>query len=686
MRLAQARVRLMRRKTLGQMDLRGRLMWLAMLPVLVFALVWGVYVIRQRATDLEAQLQQRAQLLARQLAIAADYGIFSFNQAALDNIAQGVVRESSVIAVTIVASDGRMLASHQARQQAASPLPSTSPSASPSTSPSAPTSPVQALLSAFQQGNGEGVSQKTAQWIAHLEPIRSPLLMVDDLPEQPAPGQSSALQGHAIVQVSTASIKAELFDFGLRVTALLAGVLLSGWFMARRFSTRIDERIQALVQAAQRIGQGAVGTRLLPSQIPSFNRLSQDINSMAGQLEQSRLKLEQRVHDATQALREQRDAAQQANHDKTRFLAAASHDLRQPMHALNMLVDAVKHTSHGPDRARLLERIEATSQAMSNLLDALLDISRLDAGGVSFQHQPIALQPLLLRLRDTYEGQAERKAITLVVHTAPACVRSDPLLLERILGNFLSNALRYTPEGGCVMLAVRQRADHTLIQIRDNGPGIAADSQQAIFQEFVQLHNPQRDRSQGLGLGLAIVQRLAQLLNHPIGLRSCPGHGSSFSIQLPPCDLHQDAPATPVCASAQPIDTALPTLAGCRILLVEDDALVRESYTHLLQLWQCDTRAHATATAALADPELPTWRPHLIIADHRLEGPLNGRQLILEIRRLLGTELPAIIMTGDTEDPTLRQAATHTLRILYKPVKPAELRQILLQLWRAATQ
>jgi CheY-like chemotaxis protein len=264
-----------------------------------------------------------------------------------------------------------------------------------------------------------------------------------------------------------------------------------------------------------------------------------------------------------------------------------------------------------------------------------------------------------------------------VVHTTSVRVRSDPVLLERILGNFLSNALRYTPEGGCVMLAVRQRADHTLIQIRDNGPGIAAASQQAIFQEFVQLHNPQRDRSQGLGLGLAIVQRLSQLLNHPIGLRSCPGHGSSFSIRLPLC-THSNSHPEPL---AQPDPAEPPTLEGCRILLVEDDTLVRESYTHLLQLWQCETRAHAQADTALADLESPNWCPHLVIADHRLAGPLNGRQLIQQIRQRLGAELPAVVMTGDTEDLALRQVGTSNLRILYKPVKPAELRQTLLQLW-----
>ncbi len=666
MKRASAGALWLRRLTLHHMDLRGRLMWLAMLPVLVFAVVWGVYVIRQRAADLEAQLQQRAQLLARQLAVAADYGIFSFNQAALDNIAQGVVRESSVIAATITTTDGYVLASRHV----------------PGHENTTPPRWLQALLDASRRSGGDGVSEKTPEWIAYLEPIRSPLLVVDDLPEPSTPLRGDTLQGYAIVQVSTHSIRGELYDFGLKVMALLAGVLLSGWTMARRFSASIDQRIQAVVQAAQKIGNAEVGIRLRPSHIPSFNRLSHDINSMAGQLEQSRLRLEQRVQEATQALRQQRDAAQQANSDKTRFLAAASHDLRQPMHALNMLVDTMKHTGEGDARTRLIERIEATSQAMSELLDALLDISRLDAGGVSFQRKPFALQPLLLRLRNTYEGQAESRGIALVVHSTPACVYSDPLLLERILGNFLSNALRYTPAGGCVLLAVRTRGDHILVQVRDNGPGIATESQQAIFQEFVQLHNPQRDRSQGLGLGLAIVQRLAQLLGHPIGVRSCSGHGSNFHIQLPQCAASQElAQPGALASSMQPGAAPVPPgLDGCRILLIEDDALVRESYTHLLQLWKCETRAHAGADTALADPQLPIWQPHLIVTDHRLAGALNGYQLIAALRRQMGTDLPAIIITGDTEDHALRQAGTDSLRILYKPVKPAELRQLLLQL------
>ena len=660
--------RMLRPLAWHHMDLRGRLMWLAMLPVLIFATVWGVYVVRQRAADLEAQLQQRAQLLARQLAVAADYGIFSFNQAALDNIAQGVLRESSVISATIIGAGGRVLATRHAQEQGAAIPPGT----------------LQSMLEASRRNGSAGVSEQDVNWVAHLEPVSTPLLAVEDLPEVSPSQRSNTLQGYAIVQVSTRSIQTQLLEFGLSVMALLAGVLFSGWIMARRISNNIDQRIQAVVQAAQKIGAGHIGIRLPSSSVPSFARLSQDINSMAGQLEQSRQRLEQRVHEATHALREQRDAAQQANRDKTRFLAAASHDLRQPMHALSMLLAALKEEARPDQRAALLERIDASSHAMSALLDALLDISRLDAASVHFQLNPVELQPLLTRLRETYESQAERRGIALVIHTSRAWVRSDPMLLERIVGNFLSNALRYTPPGGCVLLAVRKRGANCIIQVRDNGPGIALQDQAAVFHEFVQLHNPQRDRSQGLGLGLAIVRRLSQLLDHPVGVRSCAGHGATFHVQLSLCA--EGAPP-PVPASTPPPHGATlqasPGLQGCRILLVEDDALVRDSYARLLQLWGCEARVHADADAVFASLGQDGWRPHLVITDHRLGGAFNGRQLIDALRQRWGADLPAAIMTGDTEDAELRQTRTDTLRVLYKPLRPAELRQVLVQLWSA---
>jgi CheY-like chemotaxis protein len=398
---------------------------------------------------------------------------------------------------------------------------------------------------------------------------------------------------------------------------------------------------------------------------------------MSQQLEQSRSELEQRVEQATLAMREQRDTAERANSAKTRFLAAASHDLRQPMHALNLLLTALQHEHAKPMREELLQRIDATSKAMSGLLDALLDISRLDAGGVKPQLETFELLPLLLNVRDTYEGLAQIKGVELHVRLCRLWVRSDPMLVERILGNFVSNAIRYTPAGGRVLVAVRQRGQCCLLQVRDNGPGIEAKDHQAIFEEFIQIHNPQRDRSLGLGLGLAIVKRLAQLLDHPLELRSCPGQGSTFAIELPTrhklasnvqrAEVTQGEPNIPAA------HVSLSILAGCRILLVEDDTQIRESYELLLRLWGCEVSSFASAGAALEQLGRHGWTPQIIVADYRLGGSINGVELITAVRRQLSPTIPAVLVTGNTEQPELRQLRDLTIRILFKPVKSAEL-------------
>ena len=649
-----------------RMDLRGRLMALAMVPVVVFALVWGAYIVRERSEDLRRQLQQRAQLLARQLATAADYGIFSGNALALQNLTLAVSRERSVIGASVYGPERQILASSTAENLS-------------------PQDQSQRRLALFTQSLHSGnqpVSYVQDNWIACLEPVRTPLLVVDDVPESAGRATDSPVRGYAVVEVSSHEVRAELLRFGFTVVALLAGVLFSAWILARRFSRRIDQRIQQVALAAQDIGSGKTGIRLKPARIAIFDRLATDLNRMAEQLEQSRQGLESRVERATSALREQRDTAERANSAKTRFLAAASHDLRQPMHALSLLVAALKQDTDTASRGDLLNRIDATTEAMSGLLDALLDISRLDAGGVQARTEVFELQTLLLRLRDTYEAFAERKGVELIVLSSQFWVNSDPMLLERILGNFLSNAIRYTPAGGRVLLCARRRGNNCMLQVRDNGPGIAPVHQQSIFQEFVQIHNPQRDRSQGLGLGLAIVQRLAQLLWHPIELRSTLGKGSTFAVRVP---LHcADEPTLVEAANPQATTSAFAVddpmrLRGLRILLVEDDTLVRESYERLLQLWQCDVRAYADAETALQQLRAGPWQPQLIIADHRLGGGINGLQLLDHLRDRIGTSLQAIIITGDTEEVALRSADNATTRVLFKPVKPAVLQQAVLR-------
>ena len=648
-------------------DLRGRLLALAMLPVLVFAVVWGGYVVHERANDLQGQLQQRAQLLARQMAVAADYGIFSHNLAALQNLTLAVSKEPAVVAATIYGLNQEVLATNRLRE-------SSQPGSSSSFAD---------LMTQFTRQGKASVTSGRGQRISYLEPVHSPMLTVDDIPEsgQAAPGP--IVNGYAVVEVSTQSIAVDLWRYGLTVFGLLVGVLASSWLIVRRFSSRIDHRIQIVALAAQHIGQGQVGIRLGSSDIGVFDRLSHDLNRMAERLEQSRFDLEQRVEQATVAMREQRDTAERANSAKTRFLAAASHDLRQPMHALNLLLAALKQEQSAQSRAELLLRIEATSQAMSGLLDALLDISRLDAGGVTPHIETFELLPLLLRIHDTYEGLAQSKDIDFYVRPCKFWVQTDPMLLQRIVGNLVSNAIRYTPVGGRVVLAVRPHAQHCLLQVRDNGPGIAAQYQQAIFEEFVQIHNPQRDRSQGLGLGLAIVQRLAHLLHHPIDVRSCPGHGATFSIQLPAAPPLASNATVLQDASGAPLLPAPGDSVGSvrfRILLVEDDTMVRESYETLLQLWGCDVRSHPSAQDALAQLDEGNWAPQIIISDYRLGAGIDGLELIAVIRQRLGLNLPAALITGNTEDSALRQHHDNIIRVLFKPVKPALLMQTLNEL------
>lgn len=644
-------------------DLRSQLLALAMLPVIFFALVWGAYVIHQRANVLQAQLQERAQLLARQMAVAADYGIFSGNLGALQSLTLAVSREPAVIVASIYGLNHETLATHLALQF--------------TVGSEAPNIDIQQFIKQSTEPGKAQIHNKNGQWIAYLEPVRSPALSIEDLPD---PVPDTAINGFSIVAVSTRGISAELTVFVISVLTLLAGVLASSWFIVRSFSSLIDRRIKAVALAAQQIGQGQTGVRLGPSKTAVFDKLSIDLNRMAEQLEQSRFELEQRVEIATASMREQRDAAERANTAKTRFLAAASHDLRQPMHALSLLFAALQQEQPAESRDNLLERIDATTHAMSALLDALLDISRLDAGGVQAQPKTCELLPLLLSVRDTHDMVAQRKGIELHVRPAELWVQSDPVLLQRILGNFVSNAIRYTAPGGRVLITARKCGQHCHLQVRDNGPGIDPIHQKTIFDEFVQIHNPQRDRSQGLGLGLAIVQRLANLLGHPVTLRSCPNNGSSFGVMVP-----LDAPASKsiqmnMTASIDSTTPGQACLAGCRLLLIEDDALVRNSYERLFALWGCHVSSHQTAHAALAALCTGALAPQLIISDYLLGDGTNGLELIGSIRHHLGSHIPAALITGNTEDTSLRQHNDNSIRVIFKPVKPALLMGTLLEL------
>jgi CheY-like chemotaxis protein len=311
---------------------------------------------------------------------------------------------------------------------------------------------------------------------------------------------------------------------------------------------------------------------------------------------------------------------------------------------------------------------------MSGLLDSLLDISKLDAGVIVPQVQEIKIDTLLRRLSEAYVPSAKARSIRLRIHTCNWRVRSDPILLERILMNLLGNAIRYTQEHGSVLLACRKRGDRLRFEVRDNGPGIPPDEQENIFREFVQLENTARDRSKGLGLGLPIVQRSARLLNHPLYLCSKPGHGSIFALEVPRVPDLKDLMAQERSDIAKPPTNSEGSFTDRSVLVVDDDELVRNGTAGLVDAWGC--RVAVAESLAEAEQLFGQSTFELVICDFRLPDG-NGVELA-ERLCMQGKQQPAfILVSGDTSPEVLKLVADKGMHLLHKPVRPAKLRSMM---------
>jgi signal transduction histidine kinase/ActR/RegA family two-component response regulator len=370
--------------------------------------------------------------------------------------------------------------------------------------------------------------------------------------------------------------------------------------------------------------------------------------------------LERRVAERTRAL-------EAANAAKTRFLASASHDLRQPVVTIGLLVGLVREqASVLPSVRPMLDRIHDAVVSMDLLLKGLMDLSRFDSGTVEPRLQPVALAPLFESIDLHEQTAAVLKDLRLHFRARQLSVRADPVLLEQIVRNLVGNALRYTRRGGVLVSARRRGPDIVRLQVWDTGCGIAEAAQGQVFEEFMQLDNPGRDRSKGLGLGLAIVQRSAGLLGTRVSLRSVPGRGSCFTLDLP---FAPHAGAAPAAAQASP--PALP-LSGVPVWLIEDDAAVREALSARLRHWG----ARVVPLAGRADVQrrldATTTLPALIVSDQRLRDG-TGLDCIAQIRAHSGRALPAVIVTGDTAPADLALLAGAGLPVLHKPFSADEL-------------
>ena len=376
-------------------------------------------------------------------------------------------------------------------------------------------------------------------------------------------------------------------------------------------------------------------------------------------------------------LQTQKDMAVALGQSRSRFLAAASHDLRQPVHALSLFVSALQQQPPADEAERLLGHVRNTVDGMGAMFNTLLDISKLDAEMVHPVCGAVALRPLLARIAADEGTVARAKGLALrcsVQGQADLAVHTDPQLLERVLRNLVSNAVRYTQQGG-VELRADVRGGSLRLRVADSGSGIPRARRAEVFQEFVQLHNPERDRDQGLGLGLAIVQRLCALLGVPLLLRSRPGRGTVFSLRLPLAST----PAQPLVAASAGVAVGQPdgrpALAPGDVVLVVDDAAdIRAAMGALLRGWGCQVLTAASLDTLMPQLMALTVPPRLILCDLRLHGPDDGLAVIEQLRSGFNDELPAILITGDTGPDRLREAAASGLGLLHKPVNEAALR------------
>ena len=384
----------------------------------------------------------------------------------------------------------------------------------------------------------------------------------------------------------------------------------------------------------------------------------------------------QRTRELQEALgevEEARQAAEAANQSKTRFLAAASHDLLQPMNAARLFVSILRQQQGdtGDEQAQLVKRVDRSLTAAEELLSALLDISKLDSGMYEPEPEPIPVAELLEKLRRRFKALAANRDLELRVRPAPQHILSDRNLLYRILQNFLANAIRYTESGG-VLLGCRLRGDCLKISVWDTGVGIDDSEAQAIFQEFHRLDYAQRLDERGLGLGLAICDRIARMLGHEMEVRSRPGHGSCFSITVP---LVPEA-MTRQQEGAERAASDHTRLEDLRVLCIDNEADILDGMNLLLDRWGCSVMLAVDETRAMACLA-EQGPPDMVLVDYHLAHDSNGLDVMQRLDQAAGHRIPAIVITADRSTDLEERVRANGYGLLRKPIKPAALRALI---------
>jgi len=473
--------------------------------------------------------------------------------------------------------------------------------------------------------------------------------------------------------------------------AFLLSILLS-WHQARWISAPL-RRLSVAIRGLGRIDRPLTVEVTDDSEIGDLQR---GYNKAAAALHELHSDMERRIEQATQELEHKNEDLELAIKAKSRFLAGATHDLRQPLYALTLFSSAMAEKETDPERLDGISHVQECIESLDRLFGELLDLSRLEAGAMQPELRDIPLDDVFREVSRNFRIQAERQHLRLVTRPTPLWVHSDRTMLARIINNLVSNALRYTHEGG-VLVGARRRGDRIRIDVCDTGVGIPDDQQRHIFEEFYRVENTQHKQSEivryagqrGLGLGLSTVRRLSELLDIQYRLTSSPGRGSLFTLMVPANrkpvtdNLHRERDGQ---HKATPSDDAL---VGIRVLIIDDDKAILAGMHDLLRKWGCHVRMATDLSSALEQVTEEGTPPDMVISDLHLDGEHNGVEVVAKLAGHFGSgpddtpPFARLIITGETERRRLQPALSSELPILFKPVLADPLRKTMVALLRS---
>lgn len=625
------------RTRLKSLGIRNRILLVALAPAILVAFLVSGMLVAEQVKQATADQHRRLAAVAQQLVTTARYSLFVGNNEGLIKLLESVRAEPDILAAAFLDKNGKLLA----------------------------ISPADATLTEIPPPLVGFDSKPQHLATEHWHSIAIPVEHADEPDlfagtDKPSPPQL----GHLRLQVSMALLQEDMRRYILTAALITGTMLVFGVLLALLLARGLIRGLSEIDHVVESIGRGHPGQRIANPGSDELGQLAHGINLMANAVEQTQEHLAQRIAEATASLRHERDEAEAASQARSRFFAAASHDLRQPVQALGLFIARLAHDVTGLPLQPRVTQLGTTVRGLQALLDTLLDFSRLDSQvfpvKLSPVHAPFAIESLV----ESFSAAAAAKKLTLRNRIADCWLMTDPVLLHRILSNLITNAIRHSHSGG-ILVACRRAGDQARIEVWDSGPGIPAEFHQTIFDELVQLDNPERDTEKGLGLGLAIVRRTAALLQHPLSLCSRVGHGSRFAILIPLTPPHPPA-------EQAAIDT---TEEAPHILIIGAPTPDSRELASLVQHWGFAVTQITTTETVSALVERRAI-PGIFIWCAQDGATAQALAELARVEAQLASSVPALIISKGPVPPLSPPHGAHHL-LLSRPFRPGRLRALL---------